>query len=437
VRKFISMLVVMVTLLALTVSSVSAKNLTKLGREVLSSNDGWAAHGEGTTGGSAADEENVFTVTKKSELIEALDDASDTPKIIYVKGIIDINVDENNNPMGAEDYADPAYDFTAYLETYNPDVWGYEEEVYGPLEEARARSQENQEENIVMEVGSNTTIVGAGDDAKIVGGALVLDEVENVIIRNIEFEAPLDFFPQWDPTDGEFGEWNSDYDNVTITDSSHHIWIDHNTFSDGENVDSDFGKYFDRLYQRHDGLLDIKNRSSYVTVSYNIFKDHDKVTIVGSSDSRNDDLGNLKVTFHHNHYKNLNQRLPRVRFGEVHVYNNYDEFSKDAAYEFGYVWGVGKESKIYAENNYFSFDWDVDLSKIIKDWKGTTIFETGSMVNGSSKHHEVDLIAEFNKKNEVQLNENVGWAPELYERIDPTQSVPAKVKAHAGAGNLH
>ncbi|RBW69723.1 pectate lyase family protein [Bacillus taeanensis] len=436
-KKIIRLIVVMVTLFALTVSSVSAENLTKLGREVLSSKDGWAAYGEGTTGGSAADEEHVFTVTKKSELIKALDDASDIPKIIYVKGTIDINVDENNNPMKAEDYADPAYDFDDYLEVYSPDVWGYEKEVDGLLEEARARSQKNQENNIVLHVGSNTTIFGLGDDATIVGGALVLDGVENVIIRNIEFEAPLDFFPQWDPTDGEYGEWNSDYDNVTITDNSHHIWIDHNTFSDGENVDSDFGTYFDRLYQRHDGLLDIKNGSNYVTVSYNVFKDHDKVTIVGSSDSKTSDRGKLKVTFHHNYYKNLNQRLPRVRFGEVHVYNNYYEFSKDANYEFGYVWGVGKESKIYVENNYFNFDWDVELSKIIKDWKGTTIFETGSMVNGSSKHHKVDLIAEFNKKNTVQLNENVDWTPKLYERIDPTQSVPAKVKAHAGAGNLH
>jgi pectate lyase len=426
-----------VSLLAMmTISPVFAKNEVPLGREVLGKNNGWAAYGNGTTGGAAADENHVYTVSTKKQLLQALDNKSSVPKIIYIKGTIDMNTDETGKKMTKDDYADPEYDFEAYLEAYHPDKWGLDKKVSGPLEEARKRSQNNQSKNITVNIGSNTTIVGLGKDAKITGGAFVLDGVENVIIRNIHFEAPVDYFPQWDPTDGDYGEWNAEFDSLTITNNSKNIWIDHNTFSDGNHLDRDFGYYFGRLYQCHDGLLDIKNGSNYITVSYNKFKDHDKVSIIGSSDSRTSDRGHLKVTFHHNYYQNLTQRLPRVRFGEVHVYNNYYEFNKDAAYAFQYVWGVGVESKIYAQNNYFQFDWNADVSKIIKNWNGTSIYEEGSIVNRKGKSNKVDLVKEYNKSNSEKLDENVGWKPNLYKKIDPTKSVPAKVKAKAGAGKL-
>jgi pectate lyase len=93
-------------------------------------------------------------------------------------------------------------------------------------------------------------------------------------------------------------------------------------------------------------------------------------------------------------------------------------------------------SKIYAENNYFDFDYDVNPGEIIKDWKGTSIYESGSFVNGKSSANEVDLVDAFNQSHTVQLNENVGWEPSLFTRINPTQAVPALVKAKAGTGKL-
>lgn len=421
--------------LAIGISSASASG--ELGREVLAPNDGWAAFGEGTTGGAKADKNHIFTVTNKAELLKALGNTDNNSKIIYVKGSIDFNVDENNQPIGPEYYAkDCGYNFNAYLEAYDPKIWGYENEVSGDLEKARVCAQQKQKKQVVVNIGSNTSIIGLGDDAKIIGGSFIMSGVKNIIIRNIEFEAPRDFFPQWDPTDGSSGEWNSEYDNVTITNGTENVWIDHNTFSDGEHHDKDSGKYFGRTYQQHDGLLDVTNASSYVTISYNVFQDHDKVSLIGSSDSRTTDRGRLKVTLHHNHYKNMTQRLPRVRYGEVHVYNNYYEFNKNANYGFDYALGVGKESKIYAENNYFSFDFDVDPSKIIKDWKGTSIHESGSFVNGKSSASEVDLVAAFNAAYTVQLDENVGWKPSLFTKIHPTQAVPALVEAKAGSGKL-
>ena len=38
----------------------------------------------------------------------------------------------------------------------------------------------------------------------------------------------------------------------------------------------------------------------------------------------NEDTGRLKVTWHHNHWvERVIERMPRVRFGQVHVFNNY------------------------------------------------------------------------------------------------------------------
>ncbi|MEK9197413.1 polysaccharide lyase family 1 protein [Ureibacillus sp. 179-F W5.1 NHS] len=441
-KKMISTILA-VLLFSFGVISVSASS-NDLGKEVLQPKDGWASFGNGTTGGSKADENHIFTVTNKSELIEALggdnksNGKNDQPKIIYVEGTIDFNVDENNNPIGPEYYAEgTGYDFEEYLKAYNPETWGYEKEVEGELEDARAKAQKKQKEQIVINIGSNTTIIGIGNDAKIIGGSLNMSGVENIIIRNIEFEAPRDFFPQWDPTDGDYGEWNSEYDNISITNNTENVWIDHCTFTDGENTDSSFGKYFGRTYQQHDGLLDVTNGASYVTISYNKFEDHDKVMLIGSSDSKTTDRDRLKVTIHHNYFKDLTQRLPRVRYGEVHIYNNYYEFTNDSEYLFDYAFGVGAESKIYAENNYFNFDYNVDPSHIIRYWKGTSIYEDGSFVNGKGKGSKVDLVKAHNEGNDVQLDENVGWKPSLYTKIHPTQAIPAIVKAKAGVGKIN
>ncbi len=206
-----------------------------LGRQVLAPNDGWAAEGAGTTGGSAAPSGNVHQVDTRAELVAAL--AAPSPKIIYVRGHIDANTDDAGNPLTCADYEAPGYSFAEYLETYDPAVWGRETEPSGPLEDARAASAANQTDHIRLKVGSNTTIVGAGRHAVLDGLNLHVDKADNVIVRNLTFTDAADCFPQWDPTDGAAGEWNSLYDNVSVTGSTH-VWVDHNTFTDGDNPDS-------------------------------------------------------------------------------------------------------------------------------------------------------------------------------------------------------
>ncbi|MEJ3745899.1 LamG-like jellyroll fold domain-containing protein [Actinomycetes bacterium KLBMP 9797] len=152
------------------------------------------------------------------------------------------------------------------------------------------------------DVTSDKTIVGIGGGSGFTGGGLNIglplsdsitsppaNAVHNVIIRNLNFR-----------------NWDDDALNVQMF--SHHVWIDHNTWTTGA-----------------DGGADIKRGSSYVTVSYNHADGTDKNMLLGHDDDNSaQDVGRLKVSYHHNFFDNTNQRNPRVRFGDqVHIYNNY------------------------------------------------------------------------------------------------------------------
>ena len=67
----------------------------------------------------------------------------------------------------------------------------------------------------------------------------------------------------------------------------------------------------------HDGLSDITKGSDYVTVSDNVYREHDKSILIGSTNNGGDpstnpaaDLGRLRVTLHHDLFANLGQRVP-------------------------------------------------------------------------------------------------------------------------------
>ncbi len=249
----------------------------------------------------------------------------------------------------------------------------------------------------------------------------------NIIIRNITFQDVYDCFPAWSPTDGASGAWNALYDVISLR-YTDHVWVDHNAFEDLDTADNGEPIYFGVHYERHDGLLDITNVSDLVTVSWNVLRNHDKAMLIGSSDSATADRGKLRVTIHHNLFENIGQRAPRVRFGQVHVYNNCYDIGQGSDYL--YSWGVGIESAIYAENNYF--DSAVSPDQFIAVYKGTAIHESGTYVNGNSKHNLVDVIAAYNAENDPDLSSNVGWVPSLYILMHPTQSLPGLVPARSG-----
>ncbi|MFD3518351.1 polysaccharide lyase family 1 protein [Streptomyces sp. NPDC058657] len=394
-------------------------------RQTLPADDGWASEGTGTTGGAKAEAQHVHTVRTWDEFRTALAAGGTAPKIIKVAGTL------NATASGCSAFESPGYDFGRYLAAYDPAVWGYENPVSGPLEDARAASATLQAKAIKAPVPANTTIIGIGRNAGITGGSLQIQGVDNVIIRNLTVESPLDCFPQWDPTDGAKGAWNSEYDAMVVH-SSTHVWIDHNTFTDGAHPDSSLPRHYGELYQQHDGELDIVRGANHVTASWNTFADHDKTLMIGNSDGASGtDAGKLKVTLHHNHFTGIVERAPRVRFGQVDAYNNHFTVTSTQPYE--YAFGIGQDSRLYAEKNTFTLPPGVAPARILKKWKDAPLTDTANYVNG----RPTDLIAAHNAANPTNpLRRDAGWTPTLRSRVDHPKAVPGLVRAQAGAGRL-
>lgn len=403
---------------------------TDWSREVLAPQDGWAAAQGGTWGGAEASAEHVYTVRNRSELVAALAPGV-YPRIVRVAGRIDLSTDAEGRSLGFADYRDAAFDSQAFAAAYDPATWGKKPPT-GPQEEARQRSARRQAQQVVVKVPSRTTLVGVGPDAAIVNGGLALDRVDNVIIRNIRFSDAYDFFPAWDPKDNANGEWNSENDNLSLRGATH-VWIDHCSFDDGPRPDHAEPVLLGRPVQHHDGLLDITHQSNWVTVSWNHFRDHDKTTLVGGSDAHVQDAGTLKTTFHHNWYQRTKERTPRVRYGDVHVYNNLFDGSADGGYPYAYSLGIGLQSRIYSERNVWLTPPSVRSAQLLRVLKGHRFADSGSTHNGVA----VDFLSELRVHHPgVNWADAVGWTPSLFLAMDPASEVQTRVQRGAGAGRI-
>jgi pectate lyase len=144
------------------------------------------------------------------------------------------------------------------------------------------------------------------------------------------------------------------------------VWIDHNSFSDEPRNDHLFPPVFATPFneatqkvQHHDGQADVTLLGTKVTITSNAFTQHDKTNLLGGNDIAGIvpgyGPGTIDVTFHGNYYQNTVQRMPRVRFGRVHVYNNFYDVDRNAAatYRLGDAWALGTASKLVTENNLF------------------------------------------------------------------------------------
>jgi pectate lyase len=422
-----------------------ADNQRDLGRETLHPENGWAASGSGVTGGSAAVDAQIYTVTTRAELIAALNNGvssptspanpSNEPKIIYVQGTIDANVDDANQPLACTDYYRNGFTIEQFLATYDPAVWGRIAPT-GTVEAARVASQQAQQARVRIRPGSNTTIVGLGRNATIRGAWLdirgtagVANSRSNIIVRNITFQDTFDCFPAWAPTDGALGSWNSQYDSISLRDTNN-VWIDHNTFEDRTTADSTLPLHFGVIFQVHDGLVDITNASDLVTLSWNRFRNHDKMMLIGSSDTAAADRGKLRVTLHHNLFDGIGQRVPRVRFGQVHVYNNLYDLRSTPNYV--YSWGVGIESALFAEENFFLTERAFTVDQIIERFNGTAASISGTLVIGPRVRNPVDVVAAWNAVNDPDLGFDAGWTPTLNHELLPAWTTPLLVPLFAG-----
>lgn len=190
---------------------------------------------------------------------------------------------------------------------------------------------------------SGLTIFSA-NGATIKHAGFTIKRSSNIIIRNLGF----DELWEWDESSkGDYDK--NDWDYITLEEDTN-VWIDHCTFN-----------------KAYDGLVDSKKGTSGVTISWSTFKGDDgssnswvtqqinameanmsaypmyaylrsssiglskddiiavtrsqkKGHLVGATsfDSTNADLS---ITLHHNYYLNIQDRLPRLRGGNAHVYN--------------------------------------------------------------------------------------------------------------------
>lgn len=165
-------------------------------------------------------------------------------------------------------------------------------------------------------------------------GIMMLKNCDNIIIRNLTFKAA--------------GAYDIDgNDNLTLTHSTN-IWVDHCDFQDGV-----------------DGNLDCNNGSDNICVSWCRFRylitpwsggsggsdDHRFSNLWGGGDKNAaNDEGKLNTTFVNCWWDNgCKQRMPRVRFGKVHILNClYNSNSAEICI------GAGYRCNIYAEKNVFA-----------------------------------------------------------------------------------
>ena len=185
-------------------------------------------------------------------------------------------------------------------------------------------------------VGSNKTLVGmCGAD---VHGHIQMTGSVNVIVRNLTV---VGYNCTDNPSDCSGGA-----DAVTVERQAHHLWFDHDDISDGS-----------------DGNLDITHASDFITISWTKFHysgrrtdpagaagGHQFSNLIGHSDSNaSEDTGHLTVTFHHDWWAdNVVERMPRVRFGKVHLFDNLYTAAGD-----DYCVGVGVNADIRDENDVF------------------------------------------------------------------------------------
>ncbi|NIF54006.1 polysaccharide lyase family 1 protein [Burkholderia sp. Ax-1724] len=145
-----------------------------------------------------------------------------------------------------------------------------------------------------LRVPGNVTIDGRGHRVTLLDYGLGIYGSSNVIVTHLTIDGRLRTFSQA----------------INVANYSHDVWIDH----------LDLSRFADRL-------LNVKNGSTDVTVSWVKFHDDDKVMLLNNITSKNlfANYGRDKVarvTVHHCYFLNTVQRNPRAQFGTFHLFNN-------------------------------------------------------------------------------------------------------------------
>lgn len=298
------------------------------------------------TGGAGASASNVVTISSYNELTSTYADliSGDEPAIITISGTI--STASNTDPLMS----------------------------------------------VNVNVGSNKTIYGDTTNQGRLRNIELNIEGENVIVRNLMLGEVIG----WD-----FKGHKSGANDAMCLNGATHVWIDHCEFQshlepqdlDGNAItsssiyystDKDWAKDF------YDGLLDIKNGSTWITISNCYFHDHWKAVLCASGDEgpdTNKTTGatdeDMRITFYGNYWKNISARQPLFRWGKAHVANNYfeTETSESRLYSSGgnvntTAINCRGGSEVYIDNNTFK-----NIKTPIGFYNDTSTARTGSWTN--------------------------------------------------------
>ena len=173
-----------------------------------------------------------------------------------------------------------------------------------------------------LRVPSNTTIDGRGKRVTLLDDGLGVYGSRNVILTHLTIDGRLNRITQA----------------VNVANGSRDVWVNH----------LDLSRMSDRL-------LNVKNGSTDVTISWTKFHNSNKVMLLNNITSKNlfknyERDSQARVTLHHNYFFNTVQRNPRAQFGTFHLFNNLLE-----NWDF-YGMSFSLEAKALVEGNIFSND---------------------------------------------------------------------------------
>ena len=230
-------------------------------------------------------------------------------------------------------------------------------------------------------VASNKTIIGLGSTAAISAHGLIISNVQNVIVRNIAFSTAA-------------------VNSITVETLAHHVWIDHDSFTNAT-----------------DTLIDIKRQANWVTVSWCVFTNTLETILEGHSDTFTQDIGFLKVTYHHNWFNGTTERHPRVRFSDpTHVFNNY--YLNIGTYGVASTMNAG----VLVEGNFFQNVPQPTITDINGSAQPGRLVQRNNMFVGSGTPQSAGTVTEANTFYSYTL--------------DPTANVPSIVMVGAGVGKI-
>lgn len=286
--------------------------------------------------------------------------------------------------------------------------------VNGTISHANTTAQGCNTQADVIEIKqmSNVSIIGVGTNALFEEIGIHVRDASNIILQNLHVRnvkksgSPI----------------SNGGDAIGIETNVDRVWIDHNHLeaSGGEK-------------DGYDSLLDMKAGVTNVTVSYNLYNDSSRAGLIGSSDSDNK---NTNITFHHNWYKNIEQRTPLIRHALVHMYNNY--WSNDHIDYMFHAINSRMGAKALVESNYF---YNVNNPLIASDdssqpgcWQTNNdntvqpyIYYSRTVGNGALVIPEVV---------DGQLQSTCSVTVPYSVDMDHSSTVPAIVMANAGVGKV-